>query len=1407
MSTTPPNDTPPVPTPQAATPQAEGTGSRQDTESMQGSGSPQGSGPKPKSRKTLTVTLLGSCAILLLLLILGGLYRYAHSAAFAARLRTAVIAELERSTGGKVDLGAFHLDLLHLGFEADNLTIHGKEGPGQLPYAHIDRLIVHLKIINLLGAKIGLSYLGAERPIFHLIIYPDGSTNAPEPSRPSKSSSQEAIQQIFDLAINQIQLNEGLLVVNQRKIPFNLAAHDLAAKVSYQPTGRNYQAQIKVQDLALERGSAPSVHSTLTIALSAWRNHLQLTQLQLKSKDAQLLMTGSLLDYAHPDLALRASGQLDLRVLDTLAGETGFRNGMLGIEAKGQGTADRFLVEGKLNLKDLIYKTDDMHTDGISAESQFLVTQDTVSVTDFRAWLKRGGSFRGQVLLSNWLHPAQKPTPQQKNKIEQGKIQIEVESLPLNSLLAVFAPPRYQDFGFDTAMTGKAEAHWTGSASNLESSTNLRLAPAGYTENGEVPVSGAIVGSYSLARGTAQLDNLTLITAATHGHAAGNLGINRGMHGSRVTVNLETTDLGEFDKMLAAFELTEPGKRTRQLVPINLKGSASFHGTVSGTANDPDVQGELSASQLQILRTSSADNTSATQSFTIDRLSAQAGYTAEQLSLTHATLNAGSANVTLSGTLTAHRSRRLGPTYDQNSALQVEANLSHAKLEEILPMLGVNLPVSGTAQASVTLTGTIADPLATGSLHLQGGKIYGEPYQELSSDLQMFGRTLSLDHLVYLQDGGRVEGNASYNLTDQQFSLKAQGTGFRLEKIHRIQTEKYPISGMLSFDATGSGTINNPAIDAQLKVTGLEIAHQEHGTLTGTATTAGRLLTIEATSHLNPMANGATLADSISLQATTQLSAPYQTEAKLAIANLDLNPVVAILGMSGVESHRPLNAEATLNGPISDRKQLRGELTLSPISITAQKINLATDQPVHLTLKENRLILDPLVVAGPNIHFTAQGSMNLLGRRHWIKLNTTGTLDMQLAKVFSHNLNSSGKISFGIDAGGTIEHPSLNGLAQISDVNLSLENYINGLSRLNGTLVFNEGRVDLKDVTGYSGGGQIALTGFATYAAGFYADITANAQDVRVRYPAGVTSTINAKLRLQGGLQGMLLSGNAELVRFSISPNIDLSSLVGDGNSISLPPNPNDFSNRIRLDIHLSSAPSLDFQNSFAKLAGTVNLQVRGTVEEPSVLGQITITEGEATFADTTYQLQRGVIYFTNPIRIEPIIDLDATTEVENYNVTVGIHGSPDHLTPIFRSSPPLSEQDIFSLLALGRTQEEQQIYSQEQAQAGVNSTADAILGSAINATVSNRIQKLFGGGSVKIDPTYVSTTGNATARLTVKQQIAKNITLTYATNVNSNAQQLIQGQWNITPNVSIMAVRDESGVFSLVFSLRRQYR
>jgi len=66
---------------------------------------------------------------------------------------------------------------------------------------------------------------------------------------------------------------------------------------------------------------------------------------------------------------------------------------------------------------------------------------------------------------------------------------------------------------------------------------------------------------------------------------------------------------------------------------------------------------------------------------------------------------------------------------------------------------------------------------------------------------------------------------------------------------------------------------------------------------------------------------------------------------------------------------------------------------------------------------------------------------------------------------------------------------------------------------------------------------------------------------------------------------------------------------------------------------------------------------------------------------------------------------------------------------------------------------------------------------------------------------------GNSTTRITVEEQLGKNLTFTYATDVDTTAQQLLQAEIAINRHVSLLIARDESGVFSMVVKATRRFR
>ena len=1381
--------------------------------------------------------IVGLVMLALVVSAIGAIIWYAGTPQFENRVREEVISVLERVTGGRVELGSFHWRLLHLQFEANNLTIHGLEAQGEAPYAHAQRVVVRVKIMAFFRERIGLSYLGVDRPAIHLIVYPDGSTNQPHPKVASTSNA-SITDTIFDLQVNRAELNDGVALINQQSIPFNITANNLGATLRYIPPVLNqparYDGAIHVEDLTAQRGIASAIHSSLDLQAQLLRNSVSVPLFRLRSGGDSLEGSASLENFAHPQWKTSVTGSVDARMAVALAPIPGLDRGKVQLQLTGQGTATSLTVDGQATVTDGAYHSGTIHLDGVNAKTAIHLTENEIALTNAHAGFTRGGAVDGSLRILNWATVASPPPakPARRTSMalkaspsapqQQGIIRARISGMTLSTIMSFVAPADDRQLGFATVAEGPVNLDWRGNADNFVMDARIALTAPREHSSSEIPLNGSVDGQYVNNSGMVNIRNLTASTPASQIQVSGALGVYPPTRASKMQVSVTTDNLGEFDRTLTTLGLSSEGKTGVKAIPVALHGEAAFHGTIGRSILAPDVKGHLTATNFDLIYTSAPEQPSqhlhptqpaveavtepaghttepAVHTLHWDSLQADAEYSPELISVSQASLVRGPATVHLSGELHAHQVARHGLTFDEDSAIQVNATIHNGPVGDILQLAGQSLPVTGSLNVEIQASGQLDNLSGGGHLDLQGGEVYGEPYRSLNTDVRFIGREIDASNLVFLLDGGKVQGNGAYNLTTGVMRFSAQGTGFDLAHVHRLQTEEYPLAGFFAFEAHGDGTLKDPIIEANLHLSHLNLADKAGGNIDVTAHTQNDVLFTD----LNARMTNAVF----QIHGQTQLSGDYQSTARLMLSSLDVDPILRTFDVHGITAHSTIVGTFNFSGPLRYPRRLSGDAVVDQFALSLAGVPLHTEGPLHATLANGRLHLDLVHIVGDDTNLHAQGSVGVLDNSRSLDLHGNGSINMKLAQTLDTDLTSSGHVDFNVDAAGTFAHPSLTGQVRFTNVAVALQDFPNGLSQMNGTLQFDQDRLDVKSLTAVSGGGKLQLGGFITYHLGLYADLTANAKDVRIRYPQGISSMADAQLRLQGTQSSLLLGGNITITRFVIGSDLDLASLTGSSMAVTLPPNPNAPSNRFRLDIHIVSAPQLDFQNSYAKLAGDVDLRLRGTLAQPSLLGHIAITEGSATFAGTKYELQRGDIYFTNPVRIEPLIDVTATARVEDYDITIGMNGTTSKLKPTFRSEPPLSEQDIFSLLAMGRTQQEQQIYSMQQQQAGVNSTADALLGGALNATVSSRVEKLFGGGSVRIDPTFVSGAGNSTARITVEQQVAKNATLTYATNINSTAEQSIQGQVNLTRDLSVLAVRDEFGVFSFILKIHRRYK
>jgi translocation and assembly module TamB len=407
-------------------------------------------------------------------------------------------------------------------------------------------------------------------------------------------------------------------------------------------------------------------------------------------------------------------------------------------------------------------------------------------------------------------------------------------------------------------------------------------------------------------------------------------------------------------------------------------------------------------------------------------------------------------------------------------------------------------------------------------------------------------------------------------------------------------------------------------------------------------------------------------------------------------------------------------------------------------------------------------------------------------------------------------LRTGGSIQLDATLRGAPVRPDLYGRLEIRNAFVNYGNLPNGLDKLNGVLFLYRDRATIEKLTAESGGGKVNLRGFATFAAVPTYWFQLDATEVRVRYPEGVSSTVDALLTFTGNPAQSVLSGELTVRRAAFHPQTDLGSLLVRSAQRPEPPS-QPFLENVRLDVRIRTAPQVRLETSLTRsLQAEADLRLRGSALRPALLGRALISQGEILFFGNRYTIDSGEILFVNPSRIEPVVNLHLATRVRGVEVTLNINGPLSKTTVTYRSDPPLPFSDIVALLATGRTPSTapglvgaRSEFAQSWEQAG----AGALVSQAITSPLAGRLQRFLGVSRLKIDPTVRGIENTPEAHLTLEQQITPDVTLVYITNLARAQQQTIRLEWDFTRNFSALAVREANGLFGVDFLYKKRFK
>jgi len=911
----------------------------------------------------------------------------------------------------------------------------------------------------------------------------------------------------------------------------------------------------------------------------------------------------------------------------------------------------------------------------------------------------------------------------------------------------------------------------------LDVSPPLRPAP------NEIPLRGQIDGVYRGSRDELEISALHLTTSGSEITAAGNLGATSSLHFSLVAHNpREWTPLLE-----AAYGY--------QKLPFTIHGWANLVGNASGRLSEVSFSGnlevydfdtELPATERTPAQTVHWDALATTLQYSNSSVAARNGSVIHGPTVAHFDLSAA-----LSGGVLA-----------EDGAFTLHVDFLNADVAEAAQLAGLHKPLTGKLGLSVNASGMRRNPHGDGHFEIRQGTAYGVSVPSLSGDLRLANRELEFNNLNANAYGAALTGGAAINTENRAFRANLIGRNLDLARFPFLHSSRFTMDGVADFTARASGTPEQPSLEAHVHLKDLALDKERAGDFYVDAVTRGRQLDLKAHSEFDK--------SDLSAQGTVILEKDFPADVSLDFHRLDVDSLISSRLPGKMTAHAPMDGTIQVRGPLRVPRELKASAEVRSFSAEVEHVQVNNAEPIKLELTDQSVLIESFHLAGSGTDFTAHGRMQLTGGQE-MDLGLEGTVNMALLQSLSPKIQARGTLGVNVTATGSLAQPVLQGRLDVKNTFVSHNDFPSGLSDLNGVLLFDRNRIQIEKLSGTTGGGTIALTGSASYQGRtLLLDLGATAQGVRLRYPPGVSSTANADLRLTGSSNSAVLSGDVVVTKLAVTPGFDFGAYIEKSKQTVVFAQTDSLASRLRLDVHVVTTLELQMQTAIARLSGNADLRVRGTADRPAILGRVEVLEGEISFNGTKYRLERGDVTFANPAKTQPIIDLQAATRVRDYDITVRFRGDasvPNGLKVTWQSEPQLPEADVIALLALGRTREESAAAQSSGTFGFGGEASNLLINQALNTAVSSRVQRLFGVSRIKIDPQGLASETNVVRgpQLTVEQQVASNLTVTYSTNVSVSTQQIIQLEYNITRNVSVVALRDQNGVVSFDFRIRQR--
>lgn len=919
-----------------------------------------------------------------------------------------------------------------------------------------------------------------------------------------------------------------------------------------------------------------------------------------------------------------------------------------------------------------------------------------------------------------------------------------------------------------------------------------RNAPLGY-----VPIAGHVV--YKLDPEWITLGKSWVATPKTYVEFDGRTAYYKR---SRIPFHVASLDWQEADRVFSGI-LTAFGSPTSA---VEVGGYGEFDGVMLGAFNDPRIEGSFTGGNMRAF------------GVTWGTGSGDVVIEDSYATVTRSSLTSGGSEINAVGKFSLGYPRR-----DKGEEINATVTLRRRPMVDLRTAFELaDWPVDGLVSGEYVLTGNYETPFGHGTLIVEEGVAYGETFERATATLKFEGTGVRVERFEVQKSTGRATG-AAWVGWDGNYSFSADGERIPVESLKLVEYPTAPLSGLLRFKASGAGTFEEPRYDVTFGVVDLFAGDEGIGQLSGHMGLRGELLTLDFEAASPRLA--------LSGAGRVAMNDEMDAELTLRFNNTSLDPYIRFFEPRLSPFTRAVaGGTVRVTGELMNIDQLVVEAKVEALDLTLFDYHIENDGVIDLALNRHVAEIGRLRLRGEGTNLDVTGSMNL--HESTIDVNATGDANLGILQGFFRNLRSSGSATLAAGITGTLQKPVFSGKATLSNGRVRYFQMPRSLDAINGTITFDATGIRFDSIeppnqplTARLGGGlvtfggRIAMNGFVPGEM----NLTANGERMRLNYPEGFRSEIDADLALRGTMTAPLVTGSV-LVRsgrydrrFETTPNLfdfgggSTTPLGAPGTATTIP---------LRFDIQITAPPNtLHIDNNVARMTASADLRLQGTYDRPVLTGRAEIDRGDLQFEGNRYRITRGVIDFANPLKIEPYFDIEAETRVrvaeQTYRITIGLVGTTSRMVPTLTSDPPLPMTDIVAVL-FGQTRD---LTNAELRTLSASAESEAnllfelsyrLLSAPLSAPVTRVAEDWLGSGTtVQITPTF-GPEGDPlapSARLVIGRRLSNRAYITFARALGTATQeQIIVLEYDQNDRISWIITQKGDRTFAIDFRVRHVF-